>query len=246
MKFRFRSIMKMLFATLFLLIVVAMSFFSSLGIDETLCDGVNICIHDSSEMTFISQKDIEGLVQKSPYNPLGKPMHAINTESLELYLHENPMIKRVECYTTIGRKVAIEVYQRIPILRVMSANGNYYVDNEGAIMPVSIRYSVNTPLASGFVTKEFAQNELFHFAIYLQKNRFWNALIGQIYVHPNKEVVLIPRVGEQEILLGSLERYEEKLDNLIALYGEGFKELGWNRYENINLKYYNQVICTKK
>ena len=43
---------------------------------------------------------------------------------------------QVECYKTPSGKLCIEVTQRIPILRVMSANGeNYYLDNKGTVMP---------------------------------------------------------------------------------------------------------------
>ncbi len=36
-----------------------------------------------------------------------------------------------------------------------------------------------------------------------------------------------------------------KFRKLKILYNEGLKYEGWNNYEKINLKYKNQVICTK-
>jgi len=56
----------------------------------------------------------------------------------------------------------------------------------------------------------------------------------------------VPRVGAHMIMLGSLENYRGKLHKLMVLYREGFSRVGWNQYEWINLKYKDQVICTKK
>ena len=49
------------------------------------------------------------------------------------------MIARVEAYKTPSGMIKLEVEQKIPILRVISPRGNYYVDNLGSTMPVSRR-----------------------------------------------------------------------------------------------------------
>lgn len=60
----------------------------------------------------------------------------MRTKTLERELAKHPLIDQVECYKTPSGKLCIEVTQRIPILRVMSANGeNYYLDNKGIVMP---------------------------------------------------------------------------------------------------------------
>jgi cell division protein FtsQ len=44
-----------------------------------------------------------------------------------------------------------------------------------------------------------------------------------------------------------MEQWEKKLHNLELLYEQGFSAYGgWNGYSTINLKYTNQVICTKR
>ena len=48
---------------------------------------------------------------------------------------------------------------------------------------------------------------------FLQKDKFWNAQIEQIYVKYNGDVNLVPRVGGQIIEMGKLTNYEEKLEN---------------------------------
>ncbi|MFW6222798.1 MAG: cell division protein FtsQ, partial [Bacteroidota bacterium] len=57
---------------------------------------------------------------------------------------------------------------------------------------------------------------------------------------------IIPRVGAHFIHFGSIDQYEWKFKKLKYLYKKGFSKEGWNKYEQINLKYKNQIICTKR
>jgi len=131
-------------------------------------------------------------------------------------------------------------------LRVMNNGRSYYVDREGEIMPVSPNFTAYVPIVTGAVNEEFAKGPLYDFALFLRRNDFWNAQIEQIHVDYSEEIELIPRVGNQIILLGKLDDYQYKLDKLFALYKNGFRQTGWNCYQRINLKYDNQVVCTKK
>jgi cell division protein FtsQ len=47
------------------------------------------------------------------------------------------------------------------------------------------------------------------------------------------------------ILLGPPEEVEIKLRNLRALYQSGLDPKEWNEYKVINLKFKNQVICSR-
>ncbi len=85
------------------------------------------------------------------------------------------------------------IYQREPVLRVISdVNGSYYVDDDRQIMPVSVNFAVYVPVATGAIDEEFAQNDLYDFAMFLNANRYWNAWIDQIVVRQNGDVELIP------------------------------------------------------
>jgi cell division protein FtsQ len=213
--------------------------------DGALCTTLRIKIVDELENQYIGENEIERMLQKSGMNPVGKPLKEINTGKIEAALEANDLIKQVECYKTVGGTVEMKVYQRTPILRIISNTGNYYIDNEGKKMPVPNHFSAYVPIATGFIDEEFAQTELYHFTLFLQKNKFWNSQIEQIYVAPNKDVELTPRVGGHQIILGKIENYEENLDKLKLFYEKALNQVGWNKYSKINLKYKNQVICTK-
>ena len=173
-------------------------------------------------------------------------MKSINTELIEEELLKNEMISDIQAYKTPSGIIKLEVIQKMPILRILSANGNYYVDNQGTTMPISSRYVAHVPVVSGYVEKSFAVSDLYKFALFLQENEFWNDQIEQIYVHSDREVELVPRVGNHRIMLGTLDGLEEKLEHLKLFYEQAIPKMGWEKYSMINLKYKNQIVCTKK
>ena len=179
--------------------------------------------------------------------PIGKKMERISTKSLERELSKHPLIDEAECYKTPSGKVCVEVTQRIPILRVMSANGqNYYLDNKGTIMPPEAKCVAHRVIVTGNVEKSFAMKDLYKFGVFLHNNKFWDAQIEQIHVLPDQNIELVPRVGDHLVYLGKLENFEDKLARLKEFYKKGLNRVGWNKYSRINLEFSNQIICTKR
>ncbi len=142
-------------------------------------------------------------------------------------------------------------------------NNDYYVDEEGNEMPLTRHYAsslneetrestlkrlekLRIMVATGNIEKEFAKSDLYNFVLFLQKDHFWNDQIVQIYVNADHDVELVPLVGNQRILLGSLDDYPEKLEKLRLFYDQAIPKVGWEKYSMINLKYKNQIVCTKR
>jgi cell division protein FtsQ len=142
---------------------------------------------------------------------------------------------------------------------------SYYLDKDGNVMPTSDNYTARVPVASGFIMdKQFKMqrfkvaemtdsmnqrsslDELFKLATFIRNDEFWKAQIQQIRVEPNGELTLIPTVGDHHILLGGTDKMEQKFKKLLLFYRKGLNKTGWDQYSHINLKYKDQVICTKK
>jgi len=240
---RFITIFIALLLTGYILFVTL--FFKEVKQDK-ICHDLQIVVKDSLEKHFVNQKDLLQLLASSKLTPINKHMEEINTEAIEEELLKNEMIADIQAYKTPSGMVKLEVKQKMPILRILGAKGNFYVDNTGSTMPVSRRYVAHVPIATGYVEKELATTDLYKFALFLQENEFWNNQIEQIHVYPDNDVELIPRVGNHRILLGTLDNFREKLDNLQVFYEKVIPKTGWEKYKKINLKYNNQIICTKK
>jgi len=241
-----KKIAYILFGVFLLSYILVSMAFPKDYLEEKTCEEVSVVIVDTLDRHFIAEKDITAILKNAGLYPKGKELKVIDTDKMEAALEQNKLIKQVEVYKTAGGTVKIKVYQRIPMMRVMSAQGDYYVDVEGKPMPVVNQYAAYVPLVTGYPSKELAQGELCRFVRYLRDNKFWDAQIEQIYVHPNQDVELIPRVGNHQIMIGKVEGFEEKLENLKLFYSQALDKAGWNRYSTINLKFKNQIVCTRR
>ena len=190
--------------------------------------------------------EVKALLKAKKLSPEGKPLNSINVRRLEETLDKHPFISDAECYLTSGGKVGIEIYQRIPLMRIMSDNGdNYYIDQEGNIMSAPGK-PVHVAVATGYIDRKFAQEELHKLGNYLQADPFWSAQIEQIHVTPKLELELVPRVGDHILFLGKAGNYDEKFRKLRTFYEEALSHVGWNKYKRISIEFNNQIICTKK
>jgi len=241
---------KILYIILALLLIAYLSasiyYFTDKKPNETLCEKVEIVIADSLEKYFLTEKEIVAYLTKAKLFPLNKKSNEINTYQIEEALLKNEIIESVEVVQSISGRVSIKILQRMPVLHVFSASGSYYVDKTGQTMPSQLGQAMFVPVASGNIEKSFAVSELYKFALFLQNDAFWNDQITQIYVRSAKDVELVPRVGSHRILLGSLDDFEKKLRNLRKFYEQVIPKMGWEKYSVINLKYKNQIVCTKK
>lgn len=228
-------------------LILAVTAFSHKPPGEEVCHALELVIKDSIYAGFITQSETASMLKKKGINPVGKAWERIHTRTLERELSKHPLIDQVECYRTPSGKLCIEVSQRIPILRVMSAGGaDYYIDNKGTIMPHNAKCTAHLAVATGQIEKSFALKELYPFAIYLQKNSFWKAQTEQIHILSDHTVELVPRVGDHLIYLGKLTGYDTKLERVKKFYEKGLNQVGWNKYSRISVEFGNQIICTKK
>ena len=240
-----RKFFRILLLSILPVYLLAMFFIFADRVEEEVCKEVRIIIKDSIDAPFLKIRDIENTLRRLRIKPEGKPLNEVNTYEIGRELEENPIIRNARCYKTPDGTLRIDIYQRNPIMRVLGLTGNYYIDEEGILMPASLNFTAHVPVASGYVTKEMATTDLYRFALFLQQDSFWNAQIEQIYVRSNGEIELIPRVGSHTVLLGDFQNFEKKLDNLMIFYQKGLNKKGWNVYKTINLKYENQVIGIK-
>lgn len=212
-----------------------------------VCHDMDLIIKDTVYAGFVTKNEIKGILQNKGIYPVGRKMERIQTKTLERELNKHPLIAETECYKTPSGKICVEVKQRIPILRIMSNNGeNYYIDNKGTIMPPEAKCIARRAIVTGDVEKSFAMRELYKFGVFLQSNPFWDAQIVQIHVLPGREIEFVPRVGDHIVYLGKLEHFENKLSQLKIFYEKGLNQVGWNKYSRISLEFNNQIICTRK
>ncbi|RUT78147.1 cell division protein FtsQ/DivIB [Ancylomarina longa] len=225
-------------------LMVSFSFVTEKKNQLTYTD-IKVNVVDSLNSGFVSESDVEKIIKKKYPRWKGESILNINKEVLEDNIDKIPFVKKAEVYHALNGKLVIDIQQRKPIVRILSAKG-YYLDMEGNKMPLSNKFTSRVLVVSGVVTDQLIKEELYELVNFIINDEFWKSQITQIYVNNNREYILIPRVGAQKIDFGGIDHYKRKFKKLYALYTEGFSKTGWNKYNRINLKYENQVVCTKK
>ena len=211
---------------------------------QETCQSIDVIMADSAQSGFITPEVATKMLEQSKVNPIGKNMAEISSQDVESLLVRSSFINNVVCYKSPGGRLGIIIEQRLPIMRVMSANGDdYYIDSEGNTMNNS-GYSADLVIATGHITKSFASKQLVNLGMFLRYNDFWNNQIEQINVEKDGSIDLVSRVGGQIIHLGNAQHLEQKFSNMMALYEKVIPTVGWNKYSRFNVEHLNQVICT--
>jgi cell division protein FtsQ len=231
------------------------------------CTKLEVRVLDSAKLNFVKARDVYKAIVKSKNSPIGKLLSRVNTNRIEQDIYQMAAVRDVQAFKTAKGVLRVEITQRQPVLRIFNAKGQtYYIDDSGKILPYSSGFAANTLVANGNIvepfkvmpnfditsfadssngTKENFIYKLFEFARYVSNHKFWNAQIEQIYVRNRNHVELIPLVGPHIIVLGNLDNYETKLKKLKLFYEKALPAEGWNKYSEINLKFKNQIVCTK-
>lgn len=234
-------------------LVVLMSFIE-LKKSETVCKAIKVYIPGSQY--FIDRQEIDNILQMSSHTLIGRRIENINIHDLENKLKANPFIEFAKVYADMDGVIHVEISQRQPILRVMNRfEQDFYVDQHGLKIPLSQNFTARVLAANGYIDELFANRvdslhtalakDIFKTAEFIRNDSLWDAQIAQIYINEQHEIELIPRVGNQRILLGNADSLSLKFSNLKVFYKQALPMVGWDAYKVINIKYANQVVGVK-
>lgn len=219
-------------------------------------------INIDSKHKFINEDYVRQLLINNNIFTDSSLLKDLDFRNIESLLKKNTAVKTAEVYEDNGGYVNIAIQQRQPLIRVFTIDlESFYVDKESKFMPLCDHYVADVVVVSGnlllsdlyvydTITCNYLPtpclNELIDFVSYINSHSLWRYQVEQIYYNDEKDYEIVPRVGNNLIILGNLENFQYKLEKLEALYKKGFNFVNFNLYSSINLKYTNQIICKKK
>ena len=197
--------------------------------------------------SLITRGEIILLIESIQDSIVGTTITEVPIYEIERKIESLNNVQNAEVYINMEGILHIDIIQKKAIVRISPKEGkDFYMDSEGSIFGLSHNYTEHLLIANGNIQDSTDYMTVLDLAKYISSDSLWNAQIIQVYLKDNKEIELVPRVGNHTILLGDMTNYQEKLRKLYLFYEKGVNQVGWNDYKEINLKFSNQIVCVKR
>ncbi len=169
----------------------------------------------------------------------------VDLNLLEQAVDANPMVEKSQVYVTIDGILKAEVKQKTPIARVFAQNDSHYIDYQGEEMPLSTNYTAHVPIVSG-TTDVGIERDLRKVLQRIYEDPFLRKDIVGVEVQSGSNLILRNRDHDFLIDFGKPINVERKFENYKAFCQKAIIDSTLDNYKTINLKFTQQVVCTKK
>lgn len=254
--------------SLFAIALIVTIVFVKKTMDQKLLPAPEISIHADAENAFLTKHELQDRLLRSGLLFEGQKREELDVEKVENFIASISQVKSVEVFQFIDGSWKIDVEMRAPIARIFNKFGEtFYLDKEGNTMDISPIHTSRSLIVSGEIkdrkssipVNEIINNDslisirklddIYRISSYVCNDPLFHSLIGQVHLAKNGDFVLIPLVGDQEIIFGSAysdQEVEEKFRKLKIFYKEAMPYEGWDTYREISLKFDGQIVCKKK
>jgi cell division protein FtsQ len=252
---------------LFAVLVLVVLFLARRKQEDTLIQKPVVAISVVDENAFLTETELVNRLERLHLYYANQKSKDLNTTAIEEHIRKMHEVDEVQVYKQLGGNWGIRVKIRQPYARVFNRSGeSFYVDSDGESMATSPNFTARVVVFTGYINdkcdsisvQEINANpslrsdrcldEIYRISKVIHEDEFLNAQITQVHRDKWGDFILIPRVGSNRIVLGPAgtdQEVREKLKKLKIFYQNGLPYVGWNTYGTINLKYRNQVVCTR-
>jgi cell division protein FtsQ len=227
---------------------------------------ISIAVQD--EIALLTELELSKELEVNQFYYPDMTKSELDVNGIEQFLESMNEVEAADVYIDIGGQWHVDVQTRRPVARIiMNKSPDFYLDNRDKIMRISAYSKPKTLCFTGLessfdagVTIEalinidslktkFNLDQVYRISSYVCNSAFYNAQIVQVHFSEKDGFILIPRVGSQTIIFGSApsdEVVEQKFNKLTTFYEEVIPFEGWSKYEEINLKFDDQIVAKKK
>lgn len=246
-----------------LLVTITVMIWANIKMANSNCSDIQVKLSNKNYPALITEEAIRTYILKNMPAVVGQSLNNIDLTAIEQQVALNSQLRDVRAFLGINGLVYVKAKPRQAIVRIFDNRGqNLYLGSGNVLMNSSINQSVRILVASGNIpyisdnmrnmvlnndtTLPKIYNDLYDVAQEIHNDEFLDALIDQIYVDKNQELEFTPKVGVKKIYFGTIDNMEEKFMNLKAFYINGKTIVDWQKYQSINVKFRNQIVCSKK
>ncbi len=240
------------FSVLLLIVMGGLIGFVQKRQEARLCSHVTIGIDNEYNNFFIDQSDVKALLTKDDTAPVeGTKNEEISLKALELRIKSHKFVKDAQVHRDLAGNLVVDIKQNRPVARLILSDEDRYIDQKGSFLPLSDRYTARVlpVIAEGglVLSQEFLSSEksrpYLDVLNYIDTHDFWKAQLAEMHILPDGKLYFIPQIGDHKIEFGLPENVEVKLNKLMVFYKEVAPNMGWEKYQRINLEFENQIVC---
>ncbi|HIP32501.1 MAG TPA: hypothetical protein EYG86_07055 [Crocinitomicaceae bacterium] len=254
--------------TLFIIGLLVLAFFIKETLDKKPLPKPNITIPSDGDNTFITNDELQKKLERKGFYFDTQKRSELEIEEIENYISSISQVKTVDVFQKMNGEWNINVELRKPIARIYNtAKENFYLDEDGYTFLTTPTHTSRTLIFTGEIddrqnsisAPEIINNDslisirklddIYRISRYVCNDPLFHSLIGQIHLQKNGDFILVPLVGDQQIIFGTAHSEEEvqgKFKKLRIFYNEAMPFEGWDTYSEINLKFEDQIVCKKK
>jgi len=227
---------------MFTLVIFLFSFAANRNLGRKLTKSTVIFVGDNAP--FVDQETVNKLLIENRKDAQSIHKDKLDLNKLEKAINANAMIEKSDVFVSIDGVLKATVKQKTPIARVFDGDDSFYIDYEGNEMPLSSNFTARVPLVSGEINKNNKEDlaELFRIIYgdeFLKKN-----IIG-IQIMPNGSLKMLNRNFNYQIDFGRAINVKAKFNNYKAFFQKAVLDSSLYKYNKIDLRFTQQVVCTK-
>ena len=215
----------------------------------------HIVIRNESQQgqRFMEDSDVLGHLQQH-FGPLvGRKMKDIDLHRIEESFNRCSAILSSQVYATRDSTLHIRLKERIPVMRLQSRNGGFYVDADGNIFPLQSHYTAWVPIIDGHLPVENWYHpslpekrwleEMISLIEYIQHSRTWANRCSRIYIDRGGRMILSLDGLEESFIFGENKRIEEKFHKVEQYLTAVRPAVTDKKYKSVNVRFSGQIIC---
>jgi len=236
------------------LLAIVMISFSEKQQGEKTCKGINIIIDNQYDQYFIDEQDVQHIITANGDRRIvGESFDLIGLRNVERQLIDHEFVRNAEVFKDLKGYLNVKVYQTRPVARLISQQlKDRYINQEGDVIPVSQKFTARVMLISGAWANDKDLKSLYDneygrklklLIDHITADNFWKAQVAQLDIDKNGNIEMMTQVSKQLVDFGQPEQIEKKFMKLMIFYKEILPANGWNSYEQVSVKFKDQIVC---
>ncbi|MCW3082421.1 hypothetical protein [Segetibacter sp.] len=217
------------------------------------CTGIEVSFNKDGNNFFVDEKGVVAVL-KAYGSIKGEAIENINLKALEERLTSNSWIQSAELFFDNKQVLQVIVEEKEPVARIFTVEGSsFYIDSFCRRLPLSEKLSARIPMFTSFPSSRSTLSRpdsqllasVKELAIFIQADDFWKAQVAQLDITP-EGFEMIPTVGSHIVELGKDGNWQQKFDRLFSFYKQVWTQVGFEKYEKLDVQFDGQVVATVK